>query len=185
MERTAQCHCGSLRIIATGDPDRVYLCHCKACQRRTGTAFHFGASFRKSGCGLTESGRSTSATPTVAIAFDFISARIAAARSIGRETATPLSAESRWAHLTRWPFHRPATRSGRSQCIRGSACRRVRSITGKADHLSQIKRQNEMRLGNTQILSKIVLLQCCGSITWLSATNAVSIQVSLYQLFAN
>ena len=47
MERTAQCHCGSLRIIATGDPDRVYLCHCKACQRRTGTAFHFGATYLK------------------------------------------------------------------------------------------------------------------------------------------
>jgi hypothetical protein len=25
----------------------VYLCHCQACQRRTGTAFHFGASFLK------------------------------------------------------------------------------------------------------------------------------------------
>jgi hypothetical protein len=47
MERTAQCHCGSLRIVATGDPERVYLCHCKACQRRTGTAFHFGATYPK------------------------------------------------------------------------------------------------------------------------------------------
>ena len=25
----------------------MYLCHCKACQRRTGTAFHFGASYPK------------------------------------------------------------------------------------------------------------------------------------------
>jgi hypothetical protein len=47
MERIGQCHCGSLRVIATGDPDRVYLCHCKACQRRTGTAFHFGATYPK------------------------------------------------------------------------------------------------------------------------------------------
>ena len=47
MERIGQCHCGSLRVIATGDPDRVYLCHCKACQRRTGTSFHFGASYPK------------------------------------------------------------------------------------------------------------------------------------------
>jgi hypothetical protein len=31
---------------------------------------------------------------------------------------------SRWAHLTRQPFHRPATQSGRNQCIRGSACRK-------------------------------------------------------------
>jgi hypothetical protein len=27
MERTGQCHCGSLRVIATGESDRVYLCH--------------------------------------------------------------------------------------------------------------------------------------------------------------
>ena len=47
MERTGQCHCGSLRVITAGEPDRVYLCHCQACQRRTGTAFHFGASFPK------------------------------------------------------------------------------------------------------------------------------------------
>lgn len=47
MQRTGQCHCGSLRVITTGEPDRVYLCHCQACQRRTGTAFHFGATFPK------------------------------------------------------------------------------------------------------------------------------------------
>ena len=47
MERTARCHCGALLVIATGEPERVYLCHCKACQRRTGTAFHFGATYLK------------------------------------------------------------------------------------------------------------------------------------------
>jgi len=47
MERTAECHCGSLKIIASGEPERVYLCHCQACRRRTGTAFHFGATYRK------------------------------------------------------------------------------------------------------------------------------------------
>jgi hypothetical protein len=47
MERTAGCHCGQLRVIASGEPERVYLCHCQACQRRTGTAFHFGATYRK------------------------------------------------------------------------------------------------------------------------------------------
>jgi len=47
VERIGQCHCGSLRVIATGEPERVYLCHCKACQRRTGTAFHFGATYRR------------------------------------------------------------------------------------------------------------------------------------------
>src|SRR5215472_14880878 len=47
MERTAECHCGSLRAVASGDPEQVDLCHCKACQRRTGTAFHLGAAYLK------------------------------------------------------------------------------------------------------------------------------------------
>jgi len=47
MERIAQCHCGSLRAVASGDPERVNACHCKACQRRTGTIFHCGAYFAK------------------------------------------------------------------------------------------------------------------------------------------
>jgi len=47
MERTGRCHCGALRIIATDDPERVYLCHCKACQCRTGAAFHLGATYKK------------------------------------------------------------------------------------------------------------------------------------------
>ena len=49
---------------------------------------------RKSGSGLTASGRSMTAMPTAATAFDFISARTAAARCTGKETATLLSAES-------------------------------------------------------------------------------------------
>jgi hypothetical protein len=47
MERTAQCHCGSLRLIATGDPDFVNACHCQACQRRTGAVVHSGAFYRR------------------------------------------------------------------------------------------------------------------------------------------
>jgi len=47
MERTAECHCGSLRAIVAGEPESVDLCHCKACQRRTGTVFHFGSTYLK------------------------------------------------------------------------------------------------------------------------------------------
>ncbi len=47
MERTAQCHCGQLKAIAAGEPDRVYVCHCIACQRRTGAVVHSGAAFPK------------------------------------------------------------------------------------------------------------------------------------------
>ena len=48
MERTALCHCGSLRVTVSGDPDRVYVCHCAACQRRTGAIMHSGAAYLKS-----------------------------------------------------------------------------------------------------------------------------------------
>jgi hypothetical protein len=47
MERVAQCHCGSFRAILTGEPDRVYVCHCQACQRRTGAVMHSGAYCKK------------------------------------------------------------------------------------------------------------------------------------------
>jgi len=47
MERTAACHCGQLRVTTTGEPERVGICHCQACQRRTGSLFHAGAYFTK------------------------------------------------------------------------------------------------------------------------------------------
>jgi hypothetical protein len=37
--RRASCSCGQLRVEVEGDPVRVSMCHCLACQRRTGSAF--------------------------------------------------------------------------------------------------------------------------------------------------
>ena len=37
--RTASCRCGQLRASATGEPVRVSVCHCLACQQRSGSAF--------------------------------------------------------------------------------------------------------------------------------------------------
>src|ERR1700744_4055143 len=45
MERLAQCHCGSLRATTSGDPILVNMCHCKACQRRTGALAGNAAAF--------------------------------------------------------------------------------------------------------------------------------------------
>ena len=47
MQRTAQCQCGALRAIADGEPDFVNVCHCQACQRRTGAVMHSGAYYKK------------------------------------------------------------------------------------------------------------------------------------------
>ena len=44
--RGAACHCGQLRLEVHGDPFWVSLCHCMACQRRTGSAFGMQAGFR-------------------------------------------------------------------------------------------------------------------------------------------
>ena len=43
--RIAACHCGALQLIAVGEPNWVNVCHCKACQRRTGAVIHTGAYF--------------------------------------------------------------------------------------------------------------------------------------------
>jgi hypothetical protein len=47
MERVAECHCGALKAIASGEPEWVYVCHCKACQRRTGAVVHSGSRWLK------------------------------------------------------------------------------------------------------------------------------------------
>ena len=44
--RTAACHCGQLHLDVAGDPVVVSICHCLACQRRTGSAFGLQAVFR-------------------------------------------------------------------------------------------------------------------------------------------
>jgi hypothetical protein len=39
MTRTATCSCGQLRVTVEGEPIRISMCHCLACQRRTGSLF--------------------------------------------------------------------------------------------------------------------------------------------------
>ena len=43
--RDAVCSCGQLRLTAEGDPIRISMCHCRACQQRTGSAFGIQARF--------------------------------------------------------------------------------------------------------------------------------------------
>jgi hypothetical protein len=43
--REAACSCGQLRVAVEGDPIRVSICHCLACQRRTGSVFGAQARF--------------------------------------------------------------------------------------------------------------------------------------------
>jgi hypothetical protein len=43
--RRASCSCGQLVLTCEGEPLRVSVCHCLACQRRTGSAFGVQARF--------------------------------------------------------------------------------------------------------------------------------------------
>jgi hypothetical protein len=47
VTRRAECSCGQLSAICSGEPIRVSVCHCLACKRRTGSAFSFNVRFAK------------------------------------------------------------------------------------------------------------------------------------------
>jgi hypothetical protein len=44
--RVASCSCGQLSLTVTEEPIRISVCHCLACQRRTGSVFGAQARFR-------------------------------------------------------------------------------------------------------------------------------------------
>jgi|SRR5450830_192257 len=56
--RLALCSCGQLSARVTGEPVRISICHCLACQRRTGSVFGEQARFRRDD--VTVAGQSTS-----------------------------------------------------------------------------------------------------------------------------
>lgn len=45
--RSARCHCGELVLECEGEPRKVSMCHCRDCQRRTGSAFSVAAFFER------------------------------------------------------------------------------------------------------------------------------------------
>jgi hypothetical protein len=46
--RRASCSCGQLSVTCEGEPVRISMCHCLACQRRTGSVFAAQARFPRS-----------------------------------------------------------------------------------------------------------------------------------------
>ena len=62
-ERIATCGCGNVRVACAGEPTRISMCHCLACQRRTGAPFGVQAWFESHQCNIT--GTSTAYTRAV------------------------------------------------------------------------------------------------------------------------
>ena len=60
--KLASCSCGQLSALVTGEPVRNSICHCLACQRRTGSPFGQQARFPRAN--VTVSGTSTVYTRT-------------------------------------------------------------------------------------------------------------------------
>ena len=55
--RIARCSCGELTATIEGEPVRVSVCHCLACQRRTGSVFGAQARFARSQVRVAGQGR--------------------------------------------------------------------------------------------------------------------------------
>src|SRR5665213_343442 len=55
--RTASCSCGQLSAVTPAEPIRVSVCHCLACQRRTGSVFGAQARFPATSVTITGSSK--------------------------------------------------------------------------------------------------------------------------------
>ena len=73
-ERVASCACGQLSVRCRGEPDIVSICHCLACQRRTGGVFGVAAFYKRANV-VETSGRSKTFARTAEtgrrLAFNF------------------------------------------------------------------------------------------------------------------
>jgi hypothetical protein len=47
IRREASCSCGRLRLFADSEPAETTMCHCLACQRRTGSAFSIQGIYKR------------------------------------------------------------------------------------------------------------------------------------------
>ena len=61
-QRIATCSCGNVRVTCSGEPFRISMCHCVACQRRSGAPFGAQSWFQRDQLHIT--GRSTAYTRT-------------------------------------------------------------------------------------------------------------------------
>jgi hypothetical protein len=87
MERTATCVCGQLSALCKSEPARVSLCHCLACQKRTGSTYGIAAFFRREDVESKGHAQQYTRSSIAAMRLRSISAQPAAQRSFGSRIA--------------------------------------------------------------------------------------------------
>ena len=64
IQRTATCTCGQFRVTVNGDPQRMNLCNCHDCQRRSGSVFQTSGVFADENIVAIEGDRKKFTRPT-------------------------------------------------------------------------------------------------------------------------
>jgi len=134
--RTASCCCGQLQIEVQGEPEGVGVCHCFACQRRTGSVFAALAGFRAP---FAVTGK---ATEYVRTGDQGASSGSASAPSAARTCFTPKKATRtpgsrwRWAASRIRGFHLRRTRCTTVAATRGYSCPVASGLTTRTPRIS-------------------------------------------------
>lgn len=120
--RIASCSCGQLQARTEAEPLRVGVCHCLACQRRTGSVYGAQARFPRSAVTITGS-----ATEYLRAGDEGGRARSASVRSVATRSGTRwMETKTRlqfpWARLPIRLFRDRPSRSTKSACSPGSSC---------------------------------------------------------------
>jgi hypothetical protein len=119
-----------LRAITSGQPDSVYVCHCKACQRRTGAVIHNGSRWLKSQVRTEGEHKIYGRIADSGFEIRFHFCPKCGSSVFWAIGAQRLAASLSAASPTRIFRHRPR-QAGKNRCSRGWDFRRIRRTSGK------------------------------------------------------
>jgi hypothetical protein len=89
VETSGQCLCGAVRLAVKGTPARMAQCHCKDCQRATGTGHASNAFFRAEDVEITGETKSFTLTADSGNALTRHFCPVCGARMYGTNTGRP------------------------------------------------------------------------------------------------
>jgi len=127
--RVAACLCEQLTVSCSGDPAQVTLCHCLACQRRTGSTYGIAAFYPRENVKVAGDATAYTRQSIADIPSPSTSVPIAGRRCTGRPVVNPKWWRSPWAPSLIRRFRRPLTPSMRNTGIDGfRTCQQVSSV---------------------------------------------------------